>query len=1095
MKFSALISAALLCMGMQGQPSHNMKEACEDWLSYQSPPIGPLHVEKKSDRFVAIRGEVGEFGTSRNGKPHTGVDLFWRAMYRDQGAYAVRAVADGRIAYARYNGAPGVKSSYGNLVLIDHQNGCYTAYTHLAVIQGSNGYQTKVWKVGDRIAAGNEVGYGIFFGPEFKGEVDGFTMFANPTGNVRRSVKGGAKNPTYCRMVEVHVHFELLFHVPGRSSTAEYKSIFGGMERFGEHVADPQKKFLNRYYEIQPVDPSLTNPKGCPPLEWDDSNPPDAPGPLKKMLGGAKTTARDGIESQPLATVLVRDFYERPTLEELPGGGMRSAITLSTRLGGASVSLLADLARACRIKGHGEACATVVSKLSDPESSELNMEDASVRNLMKIVDEAALNGLKIGALESLMKDKKANKLLHSLTADGQLAFLDHIARGDLVSLFTDALASEITAHDLQEQLLETFIQYEATALGRVVDVGKALIDNSESFEQILKSNHQVFSKATDLAAQTSAMLTILKGEGVPISDDVMHQVSQVNRGIELANVVGLAFSGGVNPVMALNAISMGSSLFSGGGLGGGSSENTAMLAALRALSEKLDKIDEKLDKVLENQEEILGRLDELKVMLAAFRVDVDERFNALEQMLALIHKDIRDQQKVGFGNCIAIVRTGAEIEMEVSDRRRELASKNTSASEKDLNIDIFREHLIKKKISRRRIDECLDVIGRIFQVASESTGLSVALRGPDWAELELQERPQGHMSSKAREVMESLTDSYCLIYIVQFETDCNRDIILRQWRKQERFFVKLVMALGYPAASFTTLEEKYRWLTDNGAQLDFNVEASGPPKHNSRKRRERDARVRTLMQEARRPVDLAYLQFATGTALEVETLLREYIGIVKPDYQDAEKIDPTKEKLTDMIDAALFATQIGLGQAVLADGDLLLPFLYRALNEDTGPQCDVALLQRLETACKLETESKAKGLARYLLTKNNILRENFGRFLVARRLNELGKPTQLYRWAVYVPQTGHPESQLKSLLPDWLDTITTDEAMVRKFDWKVKLWTECKPLEVQSDSDSCWVGLPTAYHLEMGNFRFSDHTHRSLDQFWMLSSAISNKGN
>jgi murein DD-endopeptidase MepM/ murein hydrolase activator NlpD len=78
-----------------------------------------------------LRGHEGAFGAPRGvGKTHQGVDIVANKSSEDKSIYQVRATSAGRVAYARLNGSDG--SGYGHTVVIDHQNGFYTLYAHLA---------------------------------------------------------------------------------------------------------------------------------------------------------------------------------------------------------------------------------------------------------------------------------------------------------------------------------------------------------------------------------------------------------------------------------------------------------------------------------------------------------------------------------------------------------------------------------------------------------------------------------------------------------------------------------------------------------------------------------------------------------------------------------------------------------------------------------------------------------------------------------------------------------------------------------------------------------------------------------------------------
>lgn len=79
-----------------------------------------------------IRKGTGEFGAPRpsTGGHHQGTDIVMRLSSKDPSDYAVHAIASGVVAYARPNGDPG--KGYGNVIVVDHRNGCYSFYAHLS---------------------------------------------------------------------------------------------------------------------------------------------------------------------------------------------------------------------------------------------------------------------------------------------------------------------------------------------------------------------------------------------------------------------------------------------------------------------------------------------------------------------------------------------------------------------------------------------------------------------------------------------------------------------------------------------------------------------------------------------------------------------------------------------------------------------------------------------------------------------------------------------------------------------------------------------------------------------------------------------------
>lgn len=109
-----------------------------------------------------IRKGAGEYGAARGRNTHTGVDILTRASYPDVDAYAVRAMADGTVAYAQFNGG-NLDQGFGNVVAIDHGNDCYTLFAHLASSPFTplpeEPSAALMVKVGDPVKKGDVIGY------------------------------------------------------------------------------------------------------------------------------------------------------------------------------------------------------------------------------------------------------------------------------------------------------------------------------------------------------------------------------------------------------------------------------------------------------------------------------------------------------------------------------------------------------------------------------------------------------------------------------------------------------------------------------------------------------------------------------------------------------------------------------------------------------------------------------------------------------------------------------------------------------------------------------------------------------------------------
>lgn len=157
-----------------------------------------------------IRKGSGEYGASRlSGIPHKGVDLLVRASSTNKSAYEVKAVADGVIAYAKFNGSQ-LDKGFGNVVIIDHGNDCYSLMAHLAsdpfTPLPNNPSAALMVKVGDKVSKGDIVGYFV-----------DHSTGVDSTGNAMRT-SAGARWQT---------HFEMLEASSGKSGSGSIRATFG----------------------------------------------------------------------------------------------------------------------------------------------------------------------------------------------------------------------------------------------------------------------------------------------------------------------------------------------------------------------------------------------------------------------------------------------------------------------------------------------------------------------------------------------------------------------------------------------------------------------------------------------------------------------------------------------------------------------------------------------------------------------------------------------------------------------------------------------------------------------------------------------------
>ena len=116
-------------------------------------PASLIDKAPTSINTTLMRGGPGAYGAARDGgKKHAGVDIVANQSSADKSIYAVYAAHDGKIAYAAINGT--ATSGYGYTIVIDHGDGNYSQYSHLA-IKASAGLA----KLGDKVKAGQVIAY------------------------------------------------------------------------------------------------------------------------------------------------------------------------------------------------------------------------------------------------------------------------------------------------------------------------------------------------------------------------------------------------------------------------------------------------------------------------------------------------------------------------------------------------------------------------------------------------------------------------------------------------------------------------------------------------------------------------------------------------------------------------------------------------------------------------------------------------------------------------------------------------------------------------------------------------------------------------
>jgi hypothetical protein len=166
-----------------------------------------------------LRGGPGAFGAPRGvGVTHQGVDIVANQSSMDKTIYQVRATATGLVAYAQINGS--ATTGYGYTVVLDHGNGFYTLYAHLAV-NASSGLAV----VGQAVTQGDVIGY---LADLANGE--------KSSGNVLANV--------VAQYDKIQLHIECFEATQGRSSTTTL-----GVIKQGSTLDDPTSRLNSLGYQ------------------------------------------------------------------------------------------------------------------------------------------------------------------------------------------------------------------------------------------------------------------------------------------------------------------------------------------------------------------------------------------------------------------------------------------------------------------------------------------------------------------------------------------------------------------------------------------------------------------------------------------------------------------------------------------------------------------------------------------------------------------------------------------------------------------------------------------------------------------------------
>ena len=310
-----------------------------------------------------------------------------------------------------------------------------------------------------------------------------------------------------------------------------------------------------------------------------------------------------------------------------------------------------------------------------------------------------------------------------------------LANPAALNMLTKQVTATAVATFVEQELLASLPAGPARNLAVLHGAYRALPGAQETLSKsltLLQDAKTFDAKLSGAAGAVSATLKVAKQLGLEVPKDLANNMAMLQGGLQLA----AAFSG-ADPMAA---IGMASSLLGGGSLGdlggmGGSKPDPAaaerhaqMMAALSAISAKLDAMDRKLDEILALQREALAKLADLSKQLADTRADILKAIAHLQTGMNYLLDMKRVDVLEPFQSCARFWDARQdELEQSPGQRYGSLASRRAAFKEgnpdaykncrKFLNKDTF-----QNGIARGEPHTLLEL--RLVETASRADGTS-----------------------------------------------------------------------------------------------------------------------------------------------------------------------------------------------------------------------------------------------------------------------------------------------------------------------------------------------------------------------------------
>lgn len=673
---------------------------CSEILSKGVSPI--------DRKFTSIRNPVGRFKVRRPSgswnRQHNGIDLMLTKLAATQDYIPVYAVADGILIKNQMNGS--ITSSFGNIKILDHGQGCYSLYSHLTDLGDTQGLSERS-QLNKKYKAGDIIGYLL------ERRSDGSMM--TPTGNIRK-LKGTAK---------YHLHFSLISSNKLGSGNIRHTFFHNPdkTQQYGYWI-DPTPLFKRLNFTEKLEDTEYDCPPGSLVCQIDPSD-------VNNWL--QEKTSLDEEHIQLMSSKFSYDKFK----------STKNMVYKSSAIGTSIVaSQMEEILKKVKSSKAMEELRKDYEKQIEEEylGASLPVLNQSSKTVTKVRSnvQSLLEMNNVECSKNHICDRLTRHIIESTDADG-------IEQALIKTTTSYALRKVLSSEPIEEIFNKTVqIQERITDYSTKIHTAKKVSDDFnnivEEIDKMQNSQQGFVEGAGAVVAMANSMVNGLESLGIK-DKNIKKAVNDATNAVQTVSAVnnlmdiGIKYftSGGpVNPVAAMSSASSLLGISSGGSSGDPfvRKQLAAIQNQLKQMDRKLDKILDQLDIVIKNQEKMISMIQEVQEQLDRMEKANAYGFDRLYEWNRIIVDSIDELKLNAVANC-------NEIENRI-DKYYELMSINKNQLY-DLNfkhnIDHYNQFLspiakdgacqiasgnseiCQYKISRKFSQECIQGLSQMFQTS------------------------------------------------------------------------------------------------------------------------------------------------------------------------------------------------------------------------------------------------------------------------------------------------------------------------------------------------------------------------------------------